>query len=65
MSVTVRVRPALQLKTNIMEEVNKEMYKLSKEIDAVYVLELVKKFPNDAELGSEIRSYVRNMTEEK
>ena len=48
-----------------MEEVNKELYEQSKEIDAVYVLELVKKFPNDAELGSEIRSYVRNMTEEK
>jgi len=47
-----------------MEKVKKELYKLSKEIDAVYILELVKKFPNDAELGSEIRSYVRSREED-
>jgi len=43
-----------------MEEVKKELYELSKEIDTVYILELVKRTPNDSELGSEIRNYVRS-----
>ena len=43
-----------------MEKVKKELYKLSKEIDAVYILELVNRTPNDCELGSEIRDYVRS-----
>jgi len=47
-----------------MEEVKKELYELSKKIDTLYILELVKRTPNDCQLGSEIRSYVRSREED-
>ena len=43
-----------------MEEVKKELYELSKKIDSLYILELINRTPNDSELGSEVRNYVRS-----
>ena len=33
------------------------LYELSKKIDSYYILELIRKIPNDQSLGKEIRSY--------
>ena len=41
-----------------MEKINKEEFEKAKNIDPLFVVELVKQFKNDSELGSAIRRYV-------
>ena len=37
---------------------NEKDYELSKKIDRNYIVDLVKKFNNDSELGRELRTYI-------
>jgi len=41
-----------------MEKIDKKEFEESKLLDPIYILQLVKKYPNDQELGGQIRQYV-------
>jgi len=45
------------------EVVPKEDQEVSKKIDQLTIIEIIKKYPNDLELGREVRKYVGNLKE--